>query len=213
MAKKELRVEARRLRAEEHMPITVIAERLGVSKSTAYEWTKDIPVVQHRVYSYRARTAPPSPPPLPDNRPKCRYCQHPLDNPKFCAECGTSVKVAEQLIYRHEEFSSLLRLLNAYDPYFPWVPTEARKEHRDPFGEQIAEGEVYFCKTVGVGWGDYVKLSRLSMQRLIYLTLGTTRGLREIATTLLEAQEQRQRQERPPSIIELVMAKRQENGK
>jgi hypothetical protein len=63
--------------------------------------------------------------------------------------------------YYPDEFDGMLDKLNALKPFaFPWQRTKARKEHKDFFEETIRDGEVYFRRQVGAGWGDDIKLSQ-----------------------------------------------------
>jgi hypothetical protein len=90
--------------------------------------------------------------------------------------------------YYPEEFDDMLDKLNALNPSaFPWQRTKARKEHKDLFGETIRDDEVYFKRQVGAGWGDDIKLSRLSMERVLYALFSLNPGLERLAEEVIEA--------------------------
>ena len=92
------------------------------------------------------------------------------------------------------EVNKVLDTFNALFPGQPWKHTSARKEHVDLFGEVIKNGESYYRRHVGAGWGDVVRLSRLSMERLIYVFFHTNPLLREIAKEFYEIEFERLRQ-------------------
>jgi hypothetical protein len=97
--------------------------------------------------------------------------------------------------YYPEEFDDMLDKLNALNPSaFPWQRTNARKEHKDLFGEAIRDGEVYFKRQVGAGWGDDIKLSRLSMERMLYALFGLNPGLEGLAEEIYKARREARRE-------------------
>jgi hypothetical protein len=61
----------------------------------------------------------------------------------------------------------------------------------DLFGEVIRNGDVYYRRQVGAGWGDVVRLSRLSMERLIYAFFYTNPLLQKIAEEHYEIEFER----------------------
>ena len=94
---------------------------------------------------------------------------------------------AMSIVYRGAEFQAHLHLLNAlYHPTDSWQATTARKDHVDLFGQPIRNGAVYYRKHVGPGWGDVVRLSRLSMDRLLYVLFGANLQGQEIVTQLVK---------------------------
>lgn len=121
----------------------------------------------------------------------CRCCGAEMSAvQEVCAQCGVSVDEAMGLVYRGAEFQAHLRLLNAlYHPTDSWQVTTARKDHTDLFGQPIPNGAVYFRKHTGPGWGDVIRLSRLSMDHLLYLLFGVNPQGREIAVQLERLQE------------------------
>jgi hypothetical protein len=90
--------------------------------------------------------------------------------------------------YYPDEFDDMLDKLNALNPSaFPWQRTKARKEHKDLFEERIRDGEVYFKRQVGAAWGDDIKLSRLSMERMLYALFSLNPDLERLAEEVIEA--------------------------
>ena len=122
---------------------------------------------------------------------KCGCCGAGMrDDQAVCAQCGVSVDEAMSLAYRGAEFQVHLRLLNAlYHPSDSWQATAARKDHTDLFGQSIPNGAVYFRKRSGPGWGDVIRLSSLSIDRVLYLLFGVNPQGREIAAQLERLQE------------------------
>jgi hypothetical protein len=97
--------------------------------------------------------------------------------------------------FSDEEFREMVEKLNALTPFaFPWQPTTARKAHEDHFGEAIQDGEVYFKRQVGAGWSDAIKLSRLSMERMLDALFSANPGLEGIAERIHEARQEEMRE-------------------
>jgi hypothetical protein len=51
-------------------------------------------------------------------------------------------------------------------------------------------GEVYYEQETDPGWGDVVELSRLSMERSLYLTFAVNPGLEGLAERVREEREE-----------------------
>lgn len=119
---------------------------------------------------------------------KCRCCGANMGmGQEICAQCGASVDEAAELTYRSTEFQFYLRLFNAlYHPSDLWQATTARKNHVDLFGQPIRNGAIHYRKHVGPGWGDVVRLSRPSMDRLLYVLFGANLQGQEIVTQLVK---------------------------
>jgi hypothetical protein len=106
-----------------------------------------------------------------------------------------NISYAEKILYRDERFFELLDMLNALTPeYAPWQPTQARKEHVDLFGVRIEPGEVYFKRSYGVAWGQDNKLSRGSMERLLWSLFEGNFGLQDFAGRVAQNREDRMRE-------------------
>jgi len=53
--------------------------------------------------------------------------------------------------------------------FSPWQETTARTSHEDLFGRDIKTGEIYYNRNAGAAYDDIIKISRLSMARLVYV--------------------------------------------
>jgi len=85
-----------------------------------------------------------------------------------------------------EDFGKDLRRFNALISKFPsWKPTKARKKHTDKFGKKIEEGEVYFKRSYGLG-DDVLKLSRESMEQVLFVIFFRNSGLSDLADELIK---------------------------
>jgi hypothetical protein len=88
-----------------------------------------------------------------------------------------------------KSFREDLQRLNALcGPVWHWEPTKARKEHTDNFDAPIRRGETYFKKTCGVGYGDDIKLSRTSMETVLFAVIGSNPFLQMAADRLVESE-------------------------
>lgn len=97
--------------------------------------------------------------------------------------------------YKQEEFEQMVKKLNAlYSKMSPWRKTQARKKHEDLFGETIENGEVYFKREDGPAFDDVIKLSQLSMERLLLALFSGNYGLEESAQHVHEQREQELRE-------------------
>ena len=73
----------------------------------------------------------------------------------------------------------------------PWSPTKARKHHVDEYGVEIKEGEIYYKREVGAGWGSAIKLAKTSMEAFLFSLFYGNQGLEVIADELI-AREQKE---------------------
>lgn len=84
-----------------------------------------------------------------------------------------------------EIFDRALEKLNMFTPAGgQWRLTRARREHTDVFDETIAAGEDYYSREVGPGWSDVVRISKLSMERLLYAVVINNPRLTELIAAL-----------------------------
>jgi hypothetical protein len=98
--------------------------------------------------------------------------------------------------YSDEELAKMVRKLNALTSrWSPWQRTQARKEHEDLFEETIQPNEVYFKRRVGSAWGDDIKLSRLSMERLLFVLFDANPSLEKLAEQIGKERLERLREE------------------
>lgn len=74
--------------------------------------------------------------------------------------------------------------LAAYDEQ--WQPTTARKDHEDIFGKRIRDGELYYKRQIGPAWDAVIKVSQLSMERLVYIVMAGNLSLQALGKTLQE---------------------------
>jgi hypothetical protein len=72
-------------------------------------------------------------------------------------------------IYSDKEIAELVDKLNACYPVdFQWAYKRAIKEHTDLFDQKISAGEHYYRMRMGGSYGNDLKLSCLSMERLLF---------------------------------------------
>lgn len=69
-----------------------------------------------------------------------------------------------------------------------WQYTQARKDHEDFFGVEIKIGESYFKRQYGAAYDDVLKLSRLSMERLLFAVFAGNSHLEYSSDQLLQKQ-------------------------
>lgn len=94
-------------------------------------------------------------------------------------------------IYSDDELQAYVKLLNTlYYPSDEWRLVRARKDHDDLFGDQISEGEFYYKREYGAAWDDVIKVSRRSMDALMYCLFCGNLELERLTKDL-----ERQRQE------------------
>ena len=90
-------------------------------------------------------------------------------------------------IYNENELRELVEKLNAsYSDFAEWKFTKARKEHKDEVGDKIAEGEYYFKRQHGPAWDDVLKLSRDSMEKMLFCIFDGNFRLQRYCEDLVE---------------------------
>lgn len=73
-------------------------------------------------------------------------------------------------------------LLNAFlAEEVGWRPVSANKAHEDLFGDWVRSGDTYYSRRAGGGFGDLLKLSQASMDRVLVSTFFANEGLRDFA--------------------------------
>ena len=93
-----------------------------------------------------------------------------------------------------EEFHKQLNRLNALgNPYFSWSTTQARKDHIDEFGDNIDTNDMYYKRSLGGSFDNVIKLSRDSMEKLLYCVFSGGGALEALGDLALERQEQQMR--------------------
>lgn len=88
----------------------------------------------------------------------------------------------------HEKVKRLNALMPEYDP---WRWTRARKEHQDLFGRKVQPYQYYFKRQSGPGWHEVIKLSRESMELLLYALFDGNPNLRQMADRINEIRLER----------------------
>ncbi len=85
-----------------------------------------------------------------------------------------------------EEFNLYFDRLNTItSKYRLWSPTKARKHHVDEYGVEIEEGEIYYKREAGAGWGSSIKLAKKSMITFLFTLFYGNRGLVDIIDMLI----------------------------
>lgn len=74
------------------------------------------------------------------------------------------------MYFNEQDFKDKLEKLNAFmDPLVQWEPTKARKEHIDEFNRTINIGETYYKRKYAFNFNHITKLSRKSMDSLLFM--------------------------------------------
>ncbi len=76
---------------------------------------------------------------------------------------------ARRYYYSDEELPEMVERLNAFYDEATWSYKKAHREHKGLFGEVIREGEMYFRIRFGDDYGEDLKLSCRSMDRVLCL--------------------------------------------
>jgi hypothetical protein len=94
--------------------------------------------------------------------------------------------------YRSDEefFAAVKQLSGLFISPLQFAPTIARIEHMDLFGEKIADGERYYKRECG-GFGNVVKLSEKSMDRLCCAMLRGNEFLQSLADRINAEDDER----------------------
>lgn len=64
--------------------------------------------------------------------------------------------------------------------------TIAKKEYSDIFGVKILFGETYYKRQIDQGYGDIIRLSRATMERLLYAFFANNQQLTNLADKLYQ---------------------------
>ena len=79
---------------------------------------------------------------------------------------------------KFEEY--LIYLNHLSDEYSPWQLTQAKKEHIDEYGIVITKGQIYYTKPCNKNFKKLLKLSKQSMDQLLFLVVEGNDKLRLI---------------------------------
>ena len=99
--------------------------------------------------------------------------------PKPAGEVGALF--VTELFESDEHFWLDFKKFNALYPGWNWSSPAAQKSHTDLFGDSIDVGDVYFSKAYGVGWHEKIKLSRASMEKIMYVAMVTCPIVEQVA--------------------------------
>lgn len=96
-------------------------------------------------------------------------------------------------IYSDEELSKRVNWLNAlyFSDWYLWRLTRANKEHNDEFDNKVNEGEYYYKRENGPAFDDIQKLSRASMEKMIYVIFDGNPALEKFCEQIVEEKEQK----------------------
>ncbi|QVN19583.1 hypothetical protein [Burkholderia pyrrocinia] len=102
-----------------------------------------------------------------------------------------NTKTGKASLYRSDEdFWRDLDRLNALDnPYLPWRAVEARKSHIDAFGDTVAVREIHFVKDAGRAFTPAFRLSRSSMEKVLYVAVHLNPTIQGLADKLIQKSE------------------------
>jgi hypothetical protein len=99
------------------------------------------------------------------------------------------------LIHSDGEFEKALGRLNALTGgLFRWGETEARKQHKDLFGDVIRLRDIYFKRQYGAAYDSIVRLSRSSMDKVLFAVLTCSEQLTQLGDRLLEQEHEQMRE-------------------
>lgn len=92
----------------------------------------------------------------------------------FCGKnFKTNLRENELAINRIKNFNAL------FSKYSQWQEVRAKKDHKDYFGTNITEDETYFKRSIGSGYGDNIKISKINMVKIIDLIFEYNNQLEE----------------------------------
>jgi hypothetical protein len=92
--------------------------------------------------------------------------------------------------HTEDELSEMFKKLDAISDQMSgaWQESKAQKEHIDMFGETVHRGQYYFKRTIGPGFHNVLKLSQVSMDRLLHAVFADNKQLQFIAEQFQEKQ-------------------------
>lgn len=86
---------------------------------------------------------------------------------------------------KDDDFWLALERFNALSGNFGWKTIEARKSHADMFGSPIDRGETYFKKELGWHPDSDLKLSRISMEKVLICAIESSSRARALGAKLV----------------------------
>jgi hypothetical protein len=100
-----------------------------------------------------------------------------------------------------DEFWADFRTFNGFFDPCRWQETKAAKGHVDEFGQVIAERDVYFTRTLGLGSNERLKVSRASMEALLSIFFLDNPAANELGELIIQ-----ERHKRMADVMERVSA-------
>jgi hypothetical protein len=95
--------------------------------------------------------------------------------------------------YTDEEINQLVPQLNKLNPHhLGWRAVLANEPYRDDFGESIDIGETFYQRQIGAAADDVIRLSKISMARLLYAAFTANPVLSDLTEQMSEVREQKQ---------------------
>jgi len=86
-----------------------------------------------------------------------------------------------------EQFNKYFSYLQVMsDDYTQWSTSKARKEHIDSFGIKIEKNEVYYKRQLRQSFSSVIKLSKKSMQNILFMLVEDNILLQNIGEDLLK---------------------------
>ncbi len=99
-------------------------------------------------------------------------------------------------IYDDKQLHELVEKLNAIGSSFnEWRWTKARKQHDDEFNDIIEADQFYFKKQYGCGYDEVLKLSRASMEMLLFCLFNGNFAFERMCERWVEENKKRLREE------------------
>lgn len=92
---------------------------------------------------------------------------------------------------KEKEFSTYLKQLNAIMVDSPFQGTKANKNHDDHNGLEIRSGEIYYRRQHGPRNSDCVRLSKRSMESLLFALFWGNFQLQDIGDLFIERNAER----------------------
>ena len=93
--------------------------------------------------------------------------------------------------YLYLDDKKFIELFSRFDALFHdwgrWKAVKARKDHMDVFGEPIQTGETYFKRDYGASWDATIKLSRKSLELVMFVMFAGNLILEQVADKFIEA--------------------------
>lgn len=93
-----------------------------------------------------------------------------------------------------EQFKIAFDLFRELSPGVPWKATRASKDHVDDFGDKIKRGEVHYTRYYPPAFHNVERLSRKSMEAVLYVLFRNNLEIKTFAEALREHRLDKERQ-------------------